>query len=65
VPVSSEHPIGDDQEEPVYEEDNQFVEKGKWISPLWIFFLNLYNCMFTQCLFLLVAMHEIDWKSPF
>jgi hypothetical protein len=58
VLVSSEHPIGDDQEEPVYEEeDNQFVEEGKWIFPLHIFFLNLYNCMFTQCLLLLVAMH--------
>jgi hypothetical protein len=58
VLVSSEHPIGDDQEEPVYEEeDNQFVEEGKWIFPLRIFFLNLYNCMFTQCLLLLVAMH--------
>jgi hypothetical protein len=58
VSVSSEHPIGDDQEEHVYEEDdNQFVEEGKWISPLCIFFLNLYNCMFTQCLLLLVDMH--------
>jgi hypothetical protein len=39
VSVSSEHPIGDDQEEPVYEEeDNQFVEEGKWISPLHILF---------------------------
>jgi hypothetical protein len=31
--VSSEHPIGDDHEEPVYEEDNQFVKEGKWIFP--------------------------------
>jgi hypothetical protein len=39
VPVSSEHPIGDYQEEPVYEEeDNQFEEEGKWISPLHILF---------------------------
>jgi hypothetical protein len=38
VPVSSELPIGDDQEEPVYEEeDTQFVEEGKWIFPLYIF----------------------------
>jgi hypothetical protein len=30
VPVSSKLPIGDDQEEPVYkEEDTQFVEEGK------------------------------------
>jgi hypothetical protein len=29
-----EHPIGDDQEEPVYEEeDTQCVEEGKWIPP--------------------------------
>jgi hypothetical protein len=34
VPVSSEHPIGEDQEEPIFEEeDTQFVEEGKWISP--------------------------------
>jgi hypothetical protein len=34
VPVSSEHSIGDDQEAPVHkEEDTQFVEEGKWISP--------------------------------
>jgi hypothetical protein len=34
VSVSSEHPIGDDHEEPVYEEeDHQFVKEGKWIPP--------------------------------
>jgi hypothetical protein len=33
LPVSSELPIGGDQEEPVYEEDTQFVEEGKWFSP--------------------------------
>jgi hypothetical protein len=34
VLVSSEHSIGDDQEEPVYKEEyTQFVEEGKWISP--------------------------------
>jgi hypothetical protein len=34
VPVSSEHPIGEDQEELIFkEEDIQFVEEGKWISP--------------------------------
>jgi hypothetical protein len=38
VPVSSKHAIGDDQEEPVYEEeDTHFVEEGKWIFPLRIF----------------------------
>jgi hypothetical protein len=34
VPVSSELPIGGDQEELVFEEDfTQFVEEGKWLSP--------------------------------
>jgi hypothetical protein len=38
VPVSSELPIGGDQEEPAFEEDySQFVEEGKWLSPLCIF----------------------------
>jgi hypothetical protein len=38
VPVSFEHPIRDDQEEPIYEqEDTQFVEEGKWFFPLCIF----------------------------
>jgi hypothetical protein len=32
--VSSELPIGGDQEEPVFEKDfTQFVEEGKWLSP--------------------------------
>jgi hypothetical protein len=34
VPVSTEHPIGEEQEEPIFEEeDTQFVEEGKWTSP--------------------------------
>jgi hypothetical protein len=34
VPVSIEHPIGEDQEEPIFEEeDTQFIEEGKWTSP--------------------------------
>jgi hypothetical protein len=34
VLVSSEHPIGDDQEEPIYEEeDTQLLEEGKWFPP--------------------------------
>jgi hypothetical protein len=33
VPVSSELPVGGDQEDPVFEEDfTQFVEEGKWLS---------------------------------
>jgi hypothetical protein len=55
VHVSSEHPIREDQEEPVFEEeDTQFVEDDKWI-PLCNLFLNLYNYMFKQYLPLLVA----------
>jgi hypothetical protein len=35
VHVSTEHPIGEDQEELIFEEeDTQFVEEGKWTSPL-------------------------------
>jgi hypothetical protein len=34
VPVSSELPVGSDQEEPVFEEEyTQLVEEGKWLSP--------------------------------
>jgi hypothetical protein len=34
MPVSSELPIGGDQEEPAFEENyTQFVEEGKWLSP--------------------------------
>jgi hypothetical protein len=34
VPVSSELPIGGDQEEPAFEEDfTQLVVEGKWLSP--------------------------------
>jgi hypothetical protein len=40
VPVSSEVPIGGDQEEPVFEEDfTQLVEEGKWLSPSALSFL--------------------------
>jgi hypothetical protein len=66
VHVSSEHPIGDDQEEPVYEEeDTQFVEEGKWVFPLCIFFLNLYNCMLTQCLLYLLLCIKLMGKHLF
>jgi hypothetical protein len=38
VPVSSELPVGSDQEELVFEEEyTQLVEEGKWIFPLCIF----------------------------
>jgi hypothetical protein len=46
VPISSELPIGGDQEEPVHEEeDTTVVEEGKWLSPSAYSLLNLYNCM--------------------
>jgi hypothetical protein len=67
VPVSSEHPIGGDQEEPVYEEeDTQFVEEGKSIFSLCIFFFwNLYNCMLTQCLLYLLLCIKLMGKHLF
>jgi hypothetical protein len=38
VPVSSELPVGSDQEEPIFEEEyTQIVEDGKWLFPLYIF----------------------------
>jgi hypothetical protein len=49
VPVSSELPIGGDQEEPIFEEeDTQLVEEGKWLSPSAFSLLNLYHCMLKQ-----------------
>jgi hypothetical protein len=34
VPILIEHPIGENQEETIFkEEDTQFVEEGKWTSP--------------------------------
>jgi hypothetical protein len=42
MPVSSELPIGGDQEEPAFEEDcTQLVEEGKWLSPSALSLLNL------------------------
>jgi hypothetical protein len=42
VPVSSELPVGSDQEEPVFEADyTQLVEEGKWLSPSTFSLLNL------------------------
>jgi hypothetical protein len=38
VPISSELPIGGDQEEPAFEEDyTQLVEEGRWLSPSALF----------------------------
>ena len=33
VPVFAEQPVGEDQEEPLYEEESVFVEEGKWLPP--------------------------------
>jgi hypothetical protein len=42
VPVSSEPPIGGDQEEPAIEEEyTQLVEEGKWLPPSAFSLLNL------------------------
>jgi hypothetical protein len=42
VPVSSELPVGSDQEEPFFEEEyTQLVEEGKWLSPSAFSLLNL------------------------
>jgi hypothetical protein len=41
-PISSELPIGSDQEGPVFEEEyTQLVEEGKWLSPSAFSLLNL------------------------
>jgi hypothetical protein len=62
VPVSSELPVGSDQEEPVFEEEHtQLVEEGKWFSPYAFSLLNLYHCMLKQCL--LYLMQCIKWMG--
>jgi hypothetical protein len=56
--VSSELPVGSDQEEHVFEEEyTQLVEEGKWLSPSAFSLLNLSHCMLKQyLLFLLLCM---------
>jgi hypothetical protein len=42
VPISSELPVGSDQEGPVFEEEyTQLVDEGKWLSPSAFSLLNL------------------------
>jgi hypothetical protein len=42
VLISSELPVGSDQEGPVFEEEyTQLVEEGKWLSPSAFSLLNL------------------------
>jgi hypothetical protein len=51
VPISSELPVGSDQEEPVFEEEHtQLVEEGKWLPPSAFSLLSLYHCMLKQYL---------------
>jgi hypothetical protein len=58
VPVSSELPIGGDQEEPVFEEDfTQFVEEGKWLSPLYYLFEPMSLHVKQSLLFLLLCIN--------
>jgi hypothetical protein len=58
VPVSSELPIGGDQEEPVFEEDfTQLVEEGKWLSPSALFLFEPITLHDKIKFTILVAMH--------
>jgi hypothetical protein len=52
VPVSSEPPLGDDQEE-LFEEEEVFavVEEGKWSSPPACSIFVLYNCIINNVYF--------------
>jgi hypothetical protein len=46
VPVSTEQPLGVDQD-PLFEEEEDFavVEEGKWSSPPTCYIFVLYNCI--------------------
>jgi hypothetical protein len=58
VPVSSEQPVGVDQEQVFEEEEPQCLSKeGKWISRPAYSILSHTTCMIT--------MHKFDGKSPF
>jgi hypothetical protein len=52
VPVSSEPPLGDDQEQ-LFEEEEVFavVEEGKWSSPPACSLFVLYNCIINNVYF--------------
>jgi hypothetical protein len=63
VAVSSELPVGSDQEEPIFEEEyTQLVEEGKWFPPSAFSFLNLYHCMLKQYLLFLLLCMELMGK---
>jgi hypothetical protein len=66
VPVSSELPIGSDQEELVFEEEyTQLVEEGKWLSPSAFSLLNLYHFMLKQYLLFLLQCFNMMGKYLF
>jgi hypothetical protein len=52
VPVSTEPPLGDDQEQ-LFEEEEDFVvaEEGKWSSPPACSIFMLYNCIIIKVYF--------------
>ena len=57
VPVSSEPPLGDDQEQ-LFEEEEVFavVEEGKWSSPPACSLFVLYNCILNNVYFM-ISLH--------
>jgi hypothetical protein len=66
VPVSSELPIGSDQEEPIFDEDyTQLVEEDKWLFPSAFSLLNLYHCMLKQYLLFLLLCVKLMGKHLF
>jgi hypothetical protein len=66
VPVSSELPVGSDQEELVFEEEyTQLVEEGQWLSPSAFSLLNLYHCMLKQYLLFLLQCINMMGKYLF
>jgi hypothetical protein len=57
VPVSTEQPLGDDEEQ-LFEEEEDFaiVEEGKWSSPPACSIFVLYNCIKIKFTFM-ISLH--------
>jgi hypothetical protein len=55
VPVSTEQPLGDDQEQ-LFEDEEDFavVEEGKWYSPPACSIFVLYNCITIKFTFMML-----------
>jgi hypothetical protein len=55
MPVSTEQPLGDDQEQ-LFEEEEDFavVEEGKWSSPPACSIFILYNCITIKFTFMML-----------